>query len=134
MQTLNITTILLSIFSSSLVSLLISTILLDPLKEKKKYIFTQKQQIYHSLIVFAQIVLYPSAAKFSLHVTYYDITQLSDKKNVSNALNDLKMSIPRLKLITKNSKVVHSVQQFIDEPNESTFDALVHILQKDLYK
>ena len=104
------------------------------MKEKKKYIFDEKKRVYESLVIFAQIVLYPSEAKYSLGVERYNIQELSNEENVSNALNDIKMAIPKLKLITKNSKIINRVEMFIQHKNESTFNDLVDILQKDLYK
>ncbi len=130
----NIITIIISVLSSSIVTLLLSTIILEPMKEKKKYIFDEKKRVYESLVIFAQIVLYPSEAKYSLGVERYNIQELSNEENVSNALNDLKMAIPKLKLITKNPKIINRVEMFIQHKNESTFNDLVDILQKDLYK
>ena len=40
----NIITIIISVLSSSIVTLLLSTIILEPMKEKKKYIFEKKTQ------------------------------------------------------------------------------------------
>ena len=130
----NIITIIISVLSSSIVTLLLSTIILEPIKENKKYIFDEKKRVYESLVIFAQIVLYPSEAKYSLGVERYNIQELSNEENVSNALNDLKMAIPKLKLITKNPKIINRVEMFIQHKNESTFNDLVDILQKDLYK
>ena len=130
----NIITIIISVLSSSIFTLLLSTIILEPMKEKKKYIFDEKKRVYESLVIFAQIVLYPSEAKYSLGVERYNIQELSNEENVSNALNDIKMAIPKLKLITKNSKIINRVEMFIQHKNESTFNDLVDILQKDLYK
>ncbi|HBF7936945.1 UNVERIFIED_CONTAM: hypothetical protein C3P01_09245 [Clostridioides difficile] len=130
----NIITIIISVLSSSIFTLLLSTIILEPMKEKKKYIFDEKKRVYESLVIFAQIVLYPSEAKYSLGVERYNIQELSNEENVSNALNDLKMAIPKLKLITKNPKIINRVEMFIQHKNESTFNDLVDILQKDLYK
>ena len=127
----NIITIIISVLSSSIVTLLLSTIILEPMKEKKKYIFDEKKRVYESLVIFAQIVLYPSEAKYSLGVERYNIQELSNEENVSNAL---KMAIPKLKLITKNPKIINRVEMFIQHKNESTFNDLVDILQKDLYK
>ena len=50
----------------------------------------------------------------------------------ANALNDLKMSIPKLKLITKNQNVIKSVNEFIKYKNEEKFDRLVDYFQNDL--
>lgn len=130
----NIITIIISVLSSSIFTLLLSTIILEPITEKKKYIFDEKKRVYESLVIFAQIVLYPSEAKYSLGVERYNIQELSNEENVSNALNDLKMAIPKLKLITKNPKIINRVEMFIQHKNESTFNDLVNILQKDLYK
>lgn len=130
----NTITIIISVLSSSIFTLLLSAIILEPMKEKKKYIFDEKKRVYESLVIFAQIVLYPSEAKYSLGVERYNIQELSNEENVSNALNDLKMAIPKLKLITQNPKIINRVEMFIQHKNESTFNDLVDILQKDLYK
>ena len=64
----------------------------------------------------------------------YDIQKLPYEIMQGNALNDLKMSIPKLKLITRNQNVVKSVEKFIKYKNEEKFDCLVDCFQKDLYK
>lgn len=87
-----------------------------------------------SIIVFAQIFLYPQEAKFSLHVQQYDIQKLSDEENIRNAGNDLKMTVPKLKLITKNEKVIEKTNLFIERRDADTFNTLVNELRKDLYK
>lgn len=87
-----------------------------------------------SIIIFAQIVLFPTEAKFSLGVTRYNIQELSDDENRKNAINDLKMSIPKLKLISKDATLVHEVDKFIEQKSEEQFDILVNRLRKDLYK
>lgn len=128
----SIATIIISVLSSSIFTLLLSSIILEPLKEK--FIFDEKKRVYESIIIFAQIVLYPKEAKYSLGVARYNIQELSDEENISNALNDLKMAIPKLKLITKNQKIIEEIEKFIQNKDELTFNTLVNFLQKDLYK
>lgn len=130
----NITTIIISILSSSIFTLLLSTIILEPMKEKRKYIFDEKKRVYESLVIFAEIALYPSEAKYSLGVSKYNIRELSNEENISNALDNLKMAIPKLRLITRNSEIINKVQIFIQYKDEATFNNLVDILCKDLYK
>ncbi|HBG4838700.1 TPA: hypothetical protein KQF09_001803 [Clostridioides difficile] len=130
----SIATIIISVLSSSIFTLLLSSIILEPMKEKKKFIFDEKKRVYESIIIFAQIVLYPKEAKYSLGVARYNIQELSDEENISNALNDLKMAIPKLKLITKNQKIIEEIEKFIQNKDELTFNTLVNFLQKDLYK
>lgn len=127
-------TIIISVLSSSIFTLLLSTIILEPMKEKRKFIFDEKKKVYESLVIFAQIVLYPTEAKYSLAVVRYNIQELTDEENIVNALNDLKMAIPKLKLITKNQKIVKEIERFIQNKDEFTFNTIVTILQKDLYK
>lgn len=104
------------------------------MQEKKKYIFDEKKRVYESLIVFAQIVLFPAEAKFSLGVARYNIQELSDDENRNNAINDLKMAIPKLKLISKDDGLTKEVEKFIQQQNEEQFNVLVMRLRKDLYK
>lgn len=130
----SIISIIISIFSSSIITLFLSTFILNPLQEKKKYIFDEKKCVYESIIVFAQIVLFPKEAKYSLGVARYNIQELSDEQNVQNAINDLKMAIPKVKLLTKNNNVLDRLKHFIDDRNEESFDILVWALRKDLYK
>ena len=134
MKNIDIVQILICILSSSFLSIIVSTIFLDPIRERRKYIFDEKKRVYDSIIIFAQIFLYPKEAKFSLGVERYDIQELSYETMQGNALNDLKMSIPKLKLITRNQNVVKSVEEFIKYKNEEKFDCLVDCFQKDLYK
>jgi len=133
MDTTNIITIILSILSSSIVTLILSIIIFEPIREKKKYIFDEKKRVYESIIIFAQIVLYPKEAKYALGVARYNIQELTDDENIRNALNDIKMAVPKLRLITKNEKVLECTNRFIHERNEVSFEDLIVILQKDLY-
>lgn len=90
--------------------------------------------MYESFIVFAQIVLYPQEVRFSLGVARYNIQELSDEDNVETAVNDLKMDIPKLKLITKNEKVILRTNGFIESRNLDSFNKLVIELRNNLYK
>lgn len=102
--------------------------------EAKKYVFEEKKRVYESIIVFAQIVLFPAEAKFSLGVARYNIQELSDDENRNNAINDLKMAIPKLKLISKDDGLVKELDKFIHQKSEEQFNILVNRLRKDLYK
>lgn len=130
----NIISIVISILGSSLVTLVLSTFIFIPKQEKQKYIFDEKKRVYESIVVFAQIVLYPEESKYSLGVAKYNIQELSDQENVKNALNDLKMAIPKIKLITKDNIVAENVISFIEYQDKEHFDDLVSNLRKDLYK
>ena len=96
--------------------------------------FSLKKRVYESIIVFAQIVLFPAEAKFSLGVARYNIQELSDDENRNNAINDLKMAIPKLKLISKDDGLVKELEKFIYQKSEEQFNILVNRLRKDLYK
>lgn len=134
MKNIDIIQIIICILSSSFLSVIVSAIFLDPIRERRKYIFDEKKRVYNSIIIFAQIFLYPKEAKFSLGVERYDIQELSYETMQGNALNDLKMGIPKLKLITRNQNVIKSVEEFIKYKSEEKFDCLVDCFQKDLYK
>lgn len=130
----NVMSIVISILGSSLITLILSTFIFQPMQEKKKYIFDEKKRVYESIIVFAQIVLFPAEAKFSLGVARYNIQELSDDENRNNAINDLKMAIPKLKLISKDDGLAKEVEKFVQQQNEEQFNVLVMRLRKDLYK
>ncbi|MCH5211115.1 MAG: hypothetical protein J1F01_09150 [Oscillospiraceae bacterium] len=129
----NIISISISVLGSSLITLLLSSLVLQPMQEKKKYIFTEKKRIYESIIIFAQIALFPQEAKYSLQVEQYDIQKLSDKENVENAINNLKMSIPKLWLIAKDDSLVNEVEKFIEKKSTEQFNILVLRFRDDLY-
>lgn len=130
----NVISIIISILGSSVITLVLSTLVFQPMQDRKKYIFDEKKRIYESIIVFAQIVLFPAEARFSLGVARYNIQELSNEENKSNAINDLKMSIPKLMLISKDDRLVEEVEKFIQLKNEEQFNILVNRLRKDLYK
>ena len=130
----NVISIVISVLGSSLVTLILSTFIFIPKQEKQKYIFDEKKRVYESIVVFAQIVLYPEEAKYSLGVARYNIQELSDQENVKNALNDLKMAIPKIKLITKDNSVVENIMSFIEYKDKEHLDNLISKLRKDLYK
>lgn len=130
----NVISIIISILGSSVITLILSTFVFQPMQDRKKYIFDEKKRVFESIIVFAQIVLFPADAKFSLVVARYNIQELSDDENRNNAINDLKMAIPKLRLISKDEGLVKEVEKFIHLKNEKQFDILVNRLKKDLYK
>ena len=129
-----ITILLGSTLMSTLMSTLISTLILEPFREKKKYRFDEKKRVYDSIIVFCQVYLYPEEARYSLGVARYDIRCLSIKDMKSNALHDIKMSIPKVKMITENRKIIKCIEEFICYKNEDKFEAIVSCFQKDLYR
>lgn len=130
----NVISIIISILGSSVITLVLSTLVFQPMQDRKKYIFNEKKRVYESIIVFAQIVLFPAEARFSLGVARYNIQELSNEENKSNAINELKMSIPKLMLISKDDRLVEEVEKFIQLKNEEQFNILVNRLRKDLYK
>lgn len=130
----NVISIAISILGSSVITLILSTFIFQPLQDKKKYVFEEKKRVYESIIVFAQIVLFPAEVKFSLGVARYNIQELSDDENRNNAINDLKMAIPKLKLISKDDGLVKELEKFIYQKSEEQFNILVNRLRKDLYK
>lgn len=129
-----IVTVILSVLSSSFVTLVLSAYIIEPLRDRKKYIFDEKKRVYESIIIFAQIVLFPKESKYAVGVARYDIQSLSDEQNMENALNNLKMALPKIMLITQNTKVSEDIKLFIQYRSEHTFNKLVNTLQKDLYK
>ena len=130
----NVISIIISILGSSVITLILSTFIFQPLQDKKKYVFEEKKRVYESIIVFAQIVLFPAEAKFSLGVVRYNIQELSDEKNRKNAINDLRMAIPKVRLISKDNVLVEELEKFIQQKDEKQFNILVARLRKDLYR
>ena len=130
----NVITIIISILGSSVITLILSTLIFQPMQDKRKYIFDEKKREYESIIIFAQIVLFPTEARYSLHVASYNIQELSNEQNRNNAINDLKMAIPKLKLISNDAGLVAEVDKFIRLQSEEQFNILVDRLRKDLYK
>lgn len=130
----NVISIVISILGSSIITLILSTTIFQPMEEKKKYIFDEKKRVYESIIIFSQILLFPNEAKFSLGVERYDIQKLSEEESRNNALNDLKMAIPKMKLITRDDILIGEVNKFVEVQTVEQFDALVSRLRKDLYK
>ena len=130
----NVVSIVISILGSSLVTLALSTFIFTPRQEKQKYIFDEKKRVYESIVVFAQIVLYPQEAKYSLGVARYNIQELSAQENIHNALNDLKMAIPKIQLITKDNTLIEKIMSFIEYKDKEHFDDLIYRLREDLYR
>ena len=122
----NVISIIISILGSSVITLILSTFIFQPLQDKKKYVFEEKKRVYESIIVFAQIVLFPAEAKFSLEVARYNIQELSDDENRNNAINDLKMAIPKLKLISKDD-VLYLIIKFLFHKNLRKTPSFIYI-------
>ena len=66
--------------------------------------------------------------------TSNELNKDSDDENRNNAINDLKMAIPKLKLISKDDGLVKELEKFIYQKSEEQFNILVNRLRKDLYK
>ena len=130
----NIVTIIFSILSSSVVTLILSTYFFQPAQDRKKYVFDEKKELYNSIVIYAEILLYPVEAQYSLNTKFYSILSLSESERKKRAINELKVIIPRVMLITKNKNVIKKIKQFIELQTEEQFDALLEHLRKDLYK
>ena len=52
-----IATLLLSVLGSSVFTLLLSSYVIDPMKDKRNYIFDEKKRVYEAIIIFSQIIL-----------------------------------------------------------------------------
>ncbi|AIS62346.1 hypothetical protein [Listeria ivanovii] len=133
MDSTSILTILISILSSSIFTLILSTLFFDPFKDRKKYIFEEKQRIYISIITFAQIALYPKETGFVATIEYetkdMNLTERSDI-----ALNNIQIFIPRVALLTKNPRLITPINNFLKEQNEESFNLMIDVLRKDLFK
>lgn len=46
----NIVTVVISVLSSSIFTLVLSSLIFDPVRERKKYIFDEKKQVYNSIL------------------------------------------------------------------------------------
>ena len=69
----NVISIIISILGSSVITLILSTFIFQPMQDKKKYIFDEKKRVYESIIVFAQIVLFPAALGPSIAIEIFFI-------------------------------------------------------------
>ena len=119
--------------SSAIVALL-NTYVFEPKKNKLKYIFDEKKHVYEAIIIFGLMVLYPNESRDTQGVARYDIRNFSDEKITERGIIELEMSISKLTLISKNNDVVEKTKKFIKSQNEVTFNELVQVLKKDLYK
>ena len=81
-----------------------------------------------------KFIIYPQEAKYSLGVARYNIQELSDQENIHNALNDLKMAIPKIQLITKDNTLIEKIMSFIEYKDKEHFDDLIYRLREDLYR
>lgn len=128
-----IITVIISVFSSSLFTIIVSSLILEPIREKNKFIFSEKQSLYISLIMYAQMILSPKT-KSSIKIEAFNIEALNDEESINYAINALQAAIPKVKLITKNEQIVNSIYAFIKKQDNATLHQLINILRKDLYK
>ena len=129
-----VVTLILSVLSSSAISALLNTYVFEPKRDRQKYIFDEKKHVYEAIIIFGQMVLYPEEARYSVGVARYSIIDFSKDEIIERGITELKMSIPKLTLISKNKDIMELTNKFIGFQDEATFDKLINILQKDLYK
>ena len=126
--------LILSILGSSAILALLNTYVFEPKRDRQKYIFDEKKHVYEAIIIFGQMVLYPEEARYSVGVARYSIIDFSKDEIIERGITELKMSIPKLTLISKNKDIMELTNKFIGFQDEATFDKLINILQKDLYK
>ncbi len=134
MDTDFVVNLILSILGSSAILALLNTYVFEPKRDRQKYIFDEKKHVYEAIIMFGQMVLYPEEARYSVGVARYSIIDFSKDEIVERGITELKMSIPKLTLISKNKDIMELTNKFIGFQDEATFDKLINILQKDLYK
>ena len=134
MDTDFVVNLILSILGSSAILALLNTYVFEPKRDRQKYIFDEKKHVYEAIIIFGQMVLYPEEARYSVGVARYSIIDFSKDEIVERGITELKMSIPKLTLISKNKDIMELTNKFIGFQDEATFDKLINILQKDLYK
>lgn len=134
MDTNFVVNLILSILGSSAILALLNTYVFEPKRDRQKYIFDEKKHVYEAIIMFGQMVLYPEEARYSVGVARYSIIDFSKDEIVERGITELKMSIPKLTLISKNKDIMELTNKFIGFQDEATFDKLINILQKDLYK
>ena len=134
MDTNFVVNLILSIIGSSAILALLNTYVFEPKRDRQKYIFDEKKHVYEAIIIFGQMVLYPEEARYSVGVARYSIIDFSKDEIVERGITELKMSIPKLTLISKNKDIMELTNKFIGFQDEATFDKLINILQKDLYK
>ena len=134
MDTDFVVNLILSILGSSAILALLNTYVFEPKRDRQKYIFDEKKHVYEAIIMFGQMVLYPEEAKYSVGVARYSIIDFSKDEIIERGITELKMSIPKLTLISKNKDIMELTNKFIGFQDEATFDKLINILQKDLYK
>ena len=123
-----------NLLGSSAIVALLNTYVFEPKKNKLKYIFDEKKHVYEAIIIFGLMVLYPNESRDTQGVARYDIRNFSDEKITERGIIELEMSISKLTLISKNNDVVEKTKKFIKSQNEVTFNELVQVLKKDLYK
>ena len=134
MDTDFVVNLILSILGSSDILALLNTYVFEPKRDRQKYIFDEKKHVYEAIIIFGQMVLYPEEARYSVGVARYSIIDFSKDEIIERGITELKMSIPKLTLISKNKDIMELTNKFIGFQDEATFDKLINILQKDLYK
>lgn len=134
MDTDFVVNLILSILGSSAILALLNTYVFEPKRDRQKYIFDEKKHVYEAIIIFGQMVLYPEEARYSVGVARYSIIDFSKDEIIERGITELKMSIPKLTLISKNKDLMELTNKFIGFQDEATFDKLINILQKDLYK
>ena len=134
MDTNFVVNLILSILGSSAILALLNTYVFEPKRDRQKYIFDEKKHVYEAIIIFGQMVLYPEEARYSVGVARYSIIDFSKDEIIERGITELKMSIPKLTLISKNKDIMELTNKFIGFQDEATFDKLINILQKDLYK
>ena len=134
MDTNFVVNLILSILGSSAILALLNTYVFEPKRDRQKYIFDEKKHVYEAIIMFGQMVLYPEEARYSVGVARYSIIDFSKDEIIERGITELKMSIPKLTLISKNKDIMELTNKFIGFQDEATFDKLINILQKDLYK
>lgn len=123
--------IIVAVLTSSVVSIIVS-FCLEKFKEEKNYRFSEKKHVYEALIIFCQMILEPSKARFAVGTSRVDIRKLNDEEIVKQGMIELEFSIPKIRMITKNKELISEVKNFLSTPEEKIFEKLVDIICEDL--
>lgn len=134
MDVYNVLTIIISVMGSSIVTLCLSTFLFNPINKHKEYIFHEKITVYNSLVAYMEICIRPKESRIAINTNPIDMQHITDEERKEKALDYLKSSLSKIKLITKNIQIYDNVKMFVSQPTEELFENIIFLLQKDLCK
>lgn len=96
--------------------------------------YERKLVRYYHITTMIELFLHTEEVLNSVTKTIWDVKSVSIEENKSRAWNDLLVNKRQLDLITNNSNVIDAYKNFLNIPDDLSYEKLIQAMKKDLWK